>query len=374
MKEHLQFYIDGKWVEPLAPKTLDVINPATEAVDRPIAMGSADDVDAAVAAARAAFETLLAHDAGGARSRCSSASSASTRSASTSSPTSSPRRWARRCGWRRPRRPRPGSATSHQTLDVLADFEFEETAGHDADRARADRRLRLHHAVELADQPDRLQGRPGARRRLHDGAEAVARSRRSNAIIFAEILDEAGVPAGVFNLVNGDGATVGAALSSHPDVDMVSFTGSTRAGIEVAQDRGADGQARARRSSAASRPTSSSTTPTSRRPSPAACSSCAPTRGQSCNAPTRMLVPRGAHGRGRGDRGEGGRRGVVVGDPDDGGQRHRPGRLRGRSSTGSSSSSRRASPRARRSWSAAPAGRRASTTRLLRAARPCSPT
>lgn len=57
-----------------------------------------------------------------------------------------------------------------------------------------------------------------------------------NAIIFAEILDEAGVPAGVFNLVNGDGLTVGTALSAHPEVDMVSFTGSTRAGVEVAKN------------------------------------------------------------------------------------------------------------------------------------------
>ena len=56
-----------------------------------------------------------------------------------------------------------------------------------------------------------------------------------NAILFAEILDEAGVPAGVFNLVNGDGPTVGATLSAHPDVDMMSFTGSTRAGVEVAK-------------------------------------------------------------------------------------------------------------------------------------------
>src|SRR5690606_39006471 len=57
-----------------------------------------------------------------------------------------------------------------------------------------------------------------------------------NALIFAEVLDAAGVPPGVFNLVNGDGPTVGVALSTHPDVDMVSFTGSTRAGIEVARN------------------------------------------------------------------------------------------------------------------------------------------
>jgi aldehyde dehydrogenase (NAD+) len=57
-----------------------------------------------------------------------------------------------------------------------------------------------------------------------------------NALLFAEILDAAGVPAGVFNLVNGDGITVGTALASHPDVDMVSFTGSARAATEVARN------------------------------------------------------------------------------------------------------------------------------------------
>jgi aldehyde dehydrogenase (NAD+) len=57
-----------------------------------------------------------------------------------------------------------------------------------------------------------------------------------DAIVFAEILDAAGVPAGVFNLVNGDGPGVGTAISGHPDVDMVSFTGSTRAGVLIAQN------------------------------------------------------------------------------------------------------------------------------------------
>jgi aldehyde dehydrogenase (NAD+) len=83
-----------------------------------------------------------------------------------------------------------------------------------------------------------------------------------DAIIFAEILDEAGVPKGVFNLVNGDGPTVGEALSSHPDIDMMSFTGSTRAGILVAK-AAADTVKRVRRSLAASRPTSCSRMSTS---------------------------------------------------------------------------------------------------------------
>lgn len=80
-----------------------------------------------------------------------------------------------------------------------------------------------------------------------------------SAYIFTEILDAAGVPAGVYNLVNGDGPGVGVALASHPDVDMVSFTGSTRAGVEVAKNA-APTVKRVTQSSAARAPTSCSTT------------------------------------------------------------------------------------------------------------------
>ena len=112
-----------------------------------------------------------------------------------------------------------------------------------------------------------------------------------NAVIFAEIMDEAGVPAGVFNLVNGDGVNVGQPLASHPDVDMMSFTGSTRAGIEVAHRGSADRQARGAGARWGSRPTSSSTMRTSKRSSPVTSSGMCTNSGQSCNAPTRMLVP-----------------------------------------------------------------------------------
>ena len=108
--------------------------------------------------------------------------------------------------------------------------------------------------------------------------------------IFAEILDAAGVPAGVFNLVNGDGAGVGVALASHPDIDMVSFTGSTRAGVEVAKTAA---------------PTVKRVTQELGGKSPnivlddagfaegvrAGVANMMPNSGQSCNAPSRMLVP-----------------------------------------------------------------------------------
>ena len=94
-----------------------------------------------------------------------------------------------------------------------------------------------------------------------------------NAFILAEIIDEVGLPAGVFNLVTGVGPVVGEAIAAHPDVDMVSFTGSTRAGKRVQRARGADGQARRARARRQVGRTSSSTTPTSRRPSPTASAS-----------------------------------------------------------------------------------------------------
>ncbi|HPG28378.1 MAG TPA: aldehyde dehydrogenase family protein, partial [Myxococcota bacterium] len=115
-----------------------------------------------------------------------------------------------------------------------------------------------------------------------------------NAVIVAEILHAAGVPAGVFNLVNGDGPTVGQAISSHPDIDMVSFTGSTRAGIEIAR---------------AAAPTVKRVTQELGGKSPniilddadlasaigGGLMSCTMNSGQSCNSPTRMLVPASRH-------------------------------------------------------------------------------
>ena len=86
-----------------------------------------------------------------------------------------------------------------------------------------------------------------------------------NAFLLAEIFDEVGLPAGVFNLVTGYGPVVGEAIAAHPGIDMVSFTGSTRAGRRVSELAAATDQAASPSSSAASRRTSSSTTPTSRR-------------------------------------------------------------------------------------------------------------
>jgi len=111
-----------------------------------------------------------------------------------------------------------------------------------------------------------------------------------NAILFAEILDEAGVPAGVFNLVNGDGVNVGAVLSSHPDIDMVSFTGSTRAGIEVARAAAPTVKRVAQELGGKSANIILDDTDLEAAISRDMAGMCT-NSGQSCNAPTRMLVP-----------------------------------------------------------------------------------
>ena len=171
------------------------------------------------------------------------------------------------------------------------------------------------HAVELADQPDRLQGRAGARRRLHDGAEAdrgraaqrdplrrdPARGRRAGRRVQPRERRRRRPSA--------------RRSSSHPDVDMVSFTGSTRAGIEVAQAAAPTREARRRRSSAASRPTSSSTTPTSPTVVAGDMSRHVQQLGPVLQRADAHARAGGPHGRGRRDRRRRRPRTSSVGDP-----------------------------------------------------------
>jgi aldehyde dehydrogenase (NAD+) len=115
-----------------------------------------------------------------------------------------------------------------------------------------------------------------------------------NAILFAEIMHEAGVPAGVFNLVNGDGPTVGEAISKHPGIDMVSFTGSTRAGTAVAR-AAADTVKRVAQELGGKSANIILDDADLARAVSGGVRSCFTNSGQSCNAPTRMLVPRAKH-------------------------------------------------------------------------------
>jgi aldehyde dehydrogenase (NAD+) len=234
MREMLQFYIDGKWVDPVTPNTLDVINPATEGVCGRISIGSAADVDLAVAAARRAFESF--------------------------SQTSREQRidllqaildeFSRRhdevaeaimeemgAPWGLAKNAQAASGPQHikAALRALKTFEFEE-------RNRTTLIVKEPIGVCGLITPWNWPMNQIAVKvapALAAGCTMVLKPSEIapfDAMIFAEILDTAGVPAGVFNLVNGDGPGVGTALSQHPGVDMMSFTGSTRAGIAVAQN------------------------------------------------------------------------------------------------------------------------------------------
>ena len=229
-----KFYINGQWVEPSTDQRLHVINPATETVIGTIAMGAQADVDAAVAAARAAFETfsqttveerlaLLNRVIEVYKSRMSDIAAAV--SIEMGAPTSLAAR------------AQAPSGIGHlmATAKALESFEWAEDIGTSRIEYEA---IGVCAFITPWNWPlNQIAAKVAPA--LAAGCTMVLKPSEVaplNAIVFAEVMDAAGVPAGVFNLVNGDGPTVGAALSSHPDVDMVSFTGSTRAGIEVARN------------------------------------------------------------------------------------------------------------------------------------------
>ena len=232
MSNQQRFYIDGLWVEPAVPAFRDVINPATEAPAGRIAMGAAADVERAVAAARAAFPAfaattreerldLFARIGAAYKKRYDDMARA------ISTEMGAPFKALAGSG-------QAGSGLFHfrATAQALQDFVFEKPQGNT-------RILREPIGVCGLITPWNWPANQMACKvapALAAGCTMVLKPSELaplSGIILAEILHEAGVPAGVFNLVNGDGTGVGAPLTTHPDVDMLSFTGSTRAGKQV---------------------------------------------------------------------------------------------------------------------------------------------
>ncbi|HOW49553.1 MAG TPA: aldehyde dehydrogenase family protein [Rubrivivax sp.] len=234
MREYLNFYIDGQWVAPAAPKTLDVINPATEAVAGRISMGSAADVDRAVRAARKAFAgysktsvaervALLERIIDEYKKRYADMAAA------ISEEMGAPAVLAQKA------QAAMGIGHLQTALAVLKDYHFQEQRGTTLIVKEPIGVCGLITPWNWPVNQIACKVAPA----LAVGCTMVLKPSEIapfSAQVWAEILHAAGVPAGVFNLVNGDGPTVGAAISSHPEVDMVSFTGSTRAGIEVARN------------------------------------------------------------------------------------------------------------------------------------------
>ncbi|MEZ5223739.1 MAG: aldehyde dehydrogenase family protein [Ilumatobacteraceae bacterium] len=228
-----KFYIDGRWVEPDSPERLDVINPATEEPIATIALGSERDVDAAIAAAAQAFPSfskttvkerveLLNNVVGNLQAH--SEEMAATISAEMGAPT-----WLAQLA-----QAPAGLGHFATTAAVLENFEFEESLGTTLLRREPVGVVAMITPWNWPLNQVACKVAPA----LAAGCTMVLKPSEVaplSGLLLAKILDESGVPPGVFNLVNGDGATVGARLSSHPSVDMVSFTGSTRAGVEVAR-------------------------------------------------------------------------------------------------------------------------------------------
>ena len=233
MREGLRFYIDGEWVDPMQPRVVDVINPATEKAIGRVSLGSAADVDRAVAAARIAFATysqtskaeriaLLEKVIARYQDRLDDL--AETISLEMGAPMS----------LATAAQAPMGLTQLNGALGVLKDYEFQRTQGNT---------LIIKEPIGVCGfitpwnwPTNQIMCKVAPA--LAAGCTIVLKPSEVtplSGIILAEIMDAAGVPCGVFNLVNGDGSGVGAAISKHPDIDMVSITGSTRAGVLVAK-------------------------------------------------------------------------------------------------------------------------------------------
>lgn len=233
MYDFRKFYIDGSWVQPSPRRDLDVINPATERVTGRITLGTADDVDTAVRAARSAFASF-------------SSTSREERIALLERIIAVMQKHLLRLGevisdeMGAPLglavQVQAGAGIGHfmATLNALREFEFEERMGTTLVRREAIGVCGLITPWNWPINQIACKVAPA----LAAGCTVVLKPSEIAPLcahVFAEILDEAGVPKGVFNLVDGDGPAVGEALARHPDIDMISFTGSTRAGIQVAK-------------------------------------------------------------------------------------------------------------------------------------------
>ena len=289
MKDCRQFYIDGKWVSPTKANDLPVINPATEEPIAVISLGTAADVDKAAAAAKRAFasysETSREERLALLQRIIEVYQTKYDAMVETISQEMGAPMWLSRVA-------QAAAGLGHflEIQRVLVNFPFEELKGSTLMRKEPIGVCGLITPWNWPVNQIACKVAPA----LAAGCTMVLKPSEIaplSGYLFTQILHEAGVPAGVFNMVNGDGPTVGAAISSHPDIDMVSFTGSTRAGVAVAT---------------AAAPTVKRVTQELGGKSAniilddadleaavkGGVQSCVMNTGQSCNAPTRMLVPR----------------------------------------------------------------------------------
>lgn len=289
MIECRNFYIDGKWVAPVRANDLSVLNPATEEVVATISMGSSADVDKAVAAAKRAFEsyseTTVEQRLGLLRRIIEVYQSKNKDMADAISlEMGAPLSFAKKA------QAAAGLAHLSEAAKVLEHFKFEELKGTTLMRKEP---IGVCGLITPWNWPmNQIACKVGPA--LAAGCTMVLKPSELaplSAYLFAQILDEADLPPGVFNLVNGDGPTVGAAIAAHRDVSMVSFTGSTRAGIAVAT-AAAPSVKRVTQELGGKSANIILDDADLVKAVREGVQSCFRNTGQSCNAPTRMLVPR----------------------------------------------------------------------------------
>ncbi len=288
MKDKLQFYINGQWVESESNEKIEVINPANETIVGHVTAGTKEDIDSAVKAAANAFKTyqfsskderidllnnVIAEyenryqdfvdtitEEMGAPLWLSSKAQAST-----------------------------GIKNLNETLDALKEYEFEKEEG---DYILMKEPIGVVGMITPWNWPmNQITTKVSAA--LAAGCTMVLKPSEISpycAMLLAEVFDTAGVPAGIFNVVNGYGPTVGAALSEHKDVDMMSFTGSTRAGIAVAQASATTVKRVHQELGGKSSNIILDDVADLERSVKGGAGHCFLNSGQSCNAPTKMLV------------------------------------------------------------------------------------
>ncbi|MEC8199460.1 MAG: aldehyde dehydrogenase family protein, partial [Pseudomonadota bacterium] len=293
MEKKTHFYIDGKWMAPATPNELDVINPADETAYATISLGSKADVDAAVAAAEKAFLdwadtpveeriALIEKLAEVYKSRIAEMAKA------ISMEMGAPIKLATNA------QAAAGLGHIKAFIRSLKSFSFEQPL-----REGAENQHMIYEPIGVCGlitpwnwpmNQVTLKVVPA----LGAGCTVVLKPSEiapMSSMLFAEFIDAAGFPPGIFNLVNGDGPGVGEAMSSHPGIDMMSFTGSTRAGIAVTKGA-ADTVKRVALELGGKGPNIVFADADIQRAVKAGARHCFNNTGQSCNAPTRMLVER----------------------------------------------------------------------------------
>ena len=289
MQNSKNFYIDGKWVEPSNSNYLDVINPANEEVITKISLGNESDVNKAVKAAKNAFNTysttsreerlsILERIMDVYKKRMPDLSSAITSEmgapVNLSNAAQAP----------------AGFGHLKKAYNALKNYKFEYEMNSTLIRKEPVGICGLITPWNWPINQISCKVAPA----LAAGCTMVLKPSEIaplSAIIFSEIIDEAKVPAGVYNMINGDGPTVGEAMSKHPDIDMMSFTGSTRAGVSVAKSS-ADTVKRVTQELGGKSANIILDDADFNKSITKGVLHCMNNSGQSCNAPTRMLVPK----------------------------------------------------------------------------------